>query len=457
MNKEDYKQVEKNEETIKRGVRNEKYSYLLLPTSYFLINIFLCLSFNGATAQTYYDFWGEPVDDDVVKSKLRDTTYIHDTVYVSDIDGFLKEYGLVNDLKQFVDNFGELKEMMDSLNNLSSYRLYYNFFLPHDSIKQLSSRFCIKEYKVANSNMYKFADNTSEWEELRDKDIIRRELLFHFEDNAEMTDAFLNDKIQIRKTISYMFSAMANSEGIAGINLFFPNYTFKEKRAMVQFVKSIRILMDASQDFKPGKIRLNITFLDKGHHIDKNFSYCLLQEVSEVLYVNSSNIKNNNYTIGERLTLDNIKNISFFPQLKSHFYIARYYPYRFDFRTLDITNFSESYIAKIIEADYPENRWEMYLFILIIFIIAILALIVLYYTYIPFSALINNNIESVLLISIVLILEIVALIVSTFRNMCYTDTFAFMKENPVAIFTLPLIMILVVPFLNVLAKKRRIP
>lgn len=406
------------------------------------------------TAQTFFNDWGYPVNDEVMKEKFRDTLYIHDTVYVSDIDGFLQPYGC--DLKTFAERYGEMKEMLDSLNSLSPDRLYYNFFLPQDSVRQLSNRFFIKEYKVSKDSVFRFADHTKDWDELRDTSIVRKELLFRFEDNAELTDAFLKDDLLIRKTISYLFNVMANNEGIVGINLFFPHYTFREKRAMTQFVKSIRILMDASRDFKPAKIRFNITFPDKGN-IDENFSYCLLQEVSEVLFIKNSDIIYSNYVEGVRLTLDNIRNISFFPQMKSHFYIARYYPKKLDIRNLNMTGFSENNIRDIIKADYPENRWETYLLVLILLIIVILVMVALYYTYVPFSTLINNNVESVLLIAIVLILEIIALIVSIFRNMCYNDTFAFMYKNPVVLFTLPLVMILIVPFLNGIAKKRRIP
>ena len=412
------------------------------------------LSVDSLTAQTYFNDWGYPVDDEIVKAKLRDTVYVHDTVYVSDIDGFLQQYGC--DLKEFALRYGEMQGMLDSLNSLSSDRLYFNFFLPQDSARQLSNRFFIKEYKVSKEHIFKFADHTKDWDRLRDTSILRKELLFRFEDSAELTDAFLKDDLLIRKTISYMFNAMANNKDIMGINLYFPHYTFKEKRAMTQFVKSVRVLMDASKDFKPSKIRLNVTFLNKGD-IDEDFSYCLLQEASEVLFIKSSDMIYSNYVEGQRLTLNNIRDINFFPQIKTHFYIARYDPSGNNIRTLNITDFSEASIKDLIKADYPENKWEMYLLILVLLILVIVTMVVLYYTYVPFSSLINNNVESVLLIAIVLLLEILALLVSIFRNMCYTDTFAFMYQNPVVIFTLPLIMILIVPFLNGIAKKRRIP
>lgn len=414
----------------------------------------LCITTIGLMAQRYFDEWGYQMDNETLQAQFQDTVYIHDTLIIADIDALMQISK--EDLMPFAKRYGELTGMLDSLNQLPSDRLYYNYFLLLDSARRLSNRFFIKEYHVVNDHFEESVDRTKDWDRLRDTSIIRKELLFSFDEDYSLTDAFLKNKVLIRRTLSHMFTIMSENPDIVGINLFFPNYTFKEKRAMTQFVKSVRILMDASCDFKPEKIRLNVTFPDRGA-MDENYSYCLLQEAGEVLFINSSTLIDNQYVEGKRMTLDSMKNIHFFPQLKNHFYIARFYTGNLDIRDKNLTDFSESSIAPIIDADYPENKWELYLLILIILLFIILVLVVLYYTYVPFSTLVNDNAESVLLIAIVLILEIMAIIVSIFRNMCYTDAFAFMHKNPVVLFTLPLAMILVVPFLNGIAKKRRIP
>lgn len=414
----------------------------------------LYLSTIQLSAQYYFDELGYPVHENTLREQFQDTVYIHDTLIIADIDALLKISK--EDLAAFAKRYEELTWMLDSLNQLSSDRLYYNYFVSLDSARRLSNRFYIKEYNIVNNDLKQSIDRTKDWDHLRDTSMIRKELLFSFDTISSITDAFLKNKLLIRKTLSQMFSIMSENPDIVGINLFFPHFTFEEKRAMTQFVKSVRILMDASQDFKPEKIRLNVTFLNRGE-IDENFSYCLLQEAGEVLYINSSNLINNDYVEGKRITLDNAKNIHFFPQLKNHFYIARFYPGTLNIREQNLTDFSEGAISHIIDADYPENKWEVYLLVLILLLLVILAFVILYYTYVPFSAWINDNVESVLLIAIVLILEIMAIIVSIFRNMCYTDSFAFMHKNPVVLFTLPLAMILIVPFLNGIAKKRRIP
>lgn len=408
------------------------------------------------SAQIYFDAYGFPVDEILLKEQFKDTIYLRDTLVIDDIETLVK---LSKDnLAPFARKYGELADMVDSLNRVTEDRLYYNFYLSRDSAQQLSNRFIIKEYNMdlQQDRFVQSSDRTKDWDQLRDTSLIRKELLFHLDANSELTNAFLKNKLLIRKTLSRMFTIMAGNPDIVGINIFFPHYTFEEKREMVQFIKSVRILMDASEKFKPQKIRLNVTFLNRGN-IDTDFSYCLLQEAGEVLYINSSDLIDRNYVAGTRITVDNIKNIRFLPQLKNHFYIVRYYTGNLDIRNQELKEFSEQSIDSVIQADYIENDWEIYLLSLILLFLLILFSILLYQLYVPFSALVNDNIESVLLIAIVLLLEILAIIVSIFRNMCYNDDFTFMHKNPAILFTLPLAMILIVPFLNGIAKKRRIP
>ncbi|MCD7937374.1 MAG: hypothetical protein LUG98_10975 [Tannerellaceae bacterium] len=424
---------------------------ILKPAGLFILFYFTVVNLS---AQIYFDEFGFPVEDATLWEQFRDTVYIHDTLIVADIDALVRI--AKEDLRPFAKRYEELTEMIDSLNKVTSDRVYYNFYLPRDSAHQLSNRFIIKEYNITTDHFIQASDRTKDWDMIRDTSLIRKELLFNFDANNALTGAFLKNKLLIRKTLSRMFTTLSETPGIVGINLYFPHYNFKEKRDMVQFVKSVRILMDASEKFKPHKVRLNVTFPDRGR-IDENFSYCLLQEAGEVLYINSSDLLDRHYAEGKRVTFDNIQNIKFIPQLKNHFYIARVYTGKIDIRQQNLTDFSESVIEPIINADYPENNWEIYLFIFIVLMVIILFFILLYYTYVPFSTLVNDNLENLLLIFILLLLEIMAIIVTMFRNMCYTDTFAFMHQNPAVLFILPLAIILIAPLLTGIAKKRRVP
>ncbi|MDR1370042.1 MAG: hypothetical protein LBJ72_07970, partial [Dysgonamonadaceae bacterium] len=168
----------------------------------------------------------------------RDTVYFRDTLVISDLDDFLKQYNC--NLKQFVEKYGSMKEMMDSLNNISGTQLYYNHFLPRDSTDKLSNRFIIKEFTIVKPDSIVSYDIplAKFTEEKNSSHTVRREILFRIKDPIE-TDRFLNNPDLILKTISGLFTYMqSDTLGIKGINLYFPDFTFKEKRAMTQFVKS---------------------------------------------------------------------------------------------------------------------------------------------------------------------------------------------------------------------------
>jgi hypothetical protein len=247
--------------------------------------------------------------------------------------------------------------------------------------------------------------------------------------------------------------------GIKGINLYFPDFTFKEKRAMTQFVKSIRIAMDASKKFKFKDTRLNVTFhAKKGmERIDKDFQYCLMQEASEVLFLSETDLIENYYVKGQRITPAEMKSVGFFAQLISHLYIARYYTGDIPVEQMNLEQFTPTDISFVLYADYLENSWEFYFFILIVIVVLIVILIILYGTWLPFSTLINENMESILLVAIIIAFEILALIITIIQHMCKEDSFIVIKNNPHLIFILPLILILVIPFMIGVFKKRRVP
>lgn len=389
----------------------------------------------------------------------RDTIYLHDTLCISDIDEFLKQYNC--DLKQFVEKYGSMKEMMDSINDISGMRLYYNFFMPQDSMRNVSNRFIVKEFTIGRRDTvlgYDIPLENSEIEKDKVADV-RREILFRIS-GAERTDRFLNNPDIILKTISSIFTYMQeDSAGIEGINLYFPDFTFKKKRAMTQFVKSVRITMEASKKFKFRDIRLNVTFhAGKGmEQVDKDFQYCLMQEASEVLYLFEPDVIDNYYVRGQRITSQDMKEIGFFAQFINHLYIARYYTCDENIGECNMEDFKPGAIAFVLTADFPENTWELYFYILIGVIAFIIVLIILYSTYLPFSTLINENMESILLIAIVFVFEIVALLITMFQYMCREDSFVVIENNPQLIFTIPLVLILVIPFMIGVFKKKRIP
>lgn len=389
-----------------------------------------------------------------------DTIAVHDTVFVSNIDGFLKQYGC--NLSTFAKKYGSMKRMVDSINNLSEERLFYNYFLPQDKDRKLSTRYIVKTFCINKRVLEQEEAAVSDFVDWKGKGLLRDEILFTCK-GADETDHFLRNPVAITQVISGMFTFMQEQEisdttKIKGINLYFPDFTFLDKRALVQFVKSVRIIMDASNCFKPPGTRLNVTFLtSKGtSDLDKDFLYALMQEATEVICLHQDMI-DSCYVNGNSTTSLNEMDVSLIDQIVSHYYIARYYTGSIDITKADMVCFSGLAINPYLQADYSENTWEIYLLLLLSTVLLIIVVVVLYYTCLPVSTFMNKYIESVVLVSVMMLLELLALAITTFQHMSEDDNFSQLQKQPLLLFSLPFVIVLIIPMLKGISKKRRIP
>lgn len=420
--------------------------------------LFLCLvrpfaQQNSNVPVTYYREQGEKFEE--VPKLPRDT--VHDTVLVSDIDAFLKQYGC--NLRSFVKKYGSNKHLIDSLNHLTGERLYYNFFMPANKEHRLSTRYIIRTFRVKEDSIELEKATASDVIEL--KKPVREEVLFVCR-GTDQTDRFLKNPSAIIKTISGMFTEMQKMDcpdttRIKGINLYFPDFTFHEKRAMVQFVKSVRIMMEASRYFTTIHTRLNVTFLKPSDKdgIDTGFLYSLKQEATEVICLDENTI-DSCYVKGIPVSLEQL-NIGLMSQIISHFYIARYYTGSLDIMKGNLTDFSEKKITPYLQADSLDNTWELFLFPMILSVLVMMVLVILYYTFLPFSTIVNKHIEMVVLSGVMMLLELLALSVTAFQHMCKDDGFSQLQKHPLLIFSLPLLAVLIIPLLRGVSKKRRMP
>lgn len=389
----------------------------------------------------------------------HDTLKIYDTVYVSDADEFLKKYynGKI-DLNRLVADYNLMKQTIDSLNKVTGEHLYYNFFLRNQKAGKLSNSVIVREFKI-DKNLKASMQSVQDLLDDKDPDF-SREILFTCE-GANRTDRFLNDPDAVLKAISYLFTQMQNDPvGVKAINLYFPDFTFREKRAMVQFVKSVRVVMDASKNFKYGKTRLNVIFLDqknKESQIGEDFKYAIMLKASELIFINAADVLENFYVEGDHMTRDEVTDINFITRMKSHFYVARYTPHAEDFTHDDITDFSAAKIKDLITADYPENNWEPYLWALIGLIILGIIVIAVYFLYLPFAYLLNRNMGIVLLSSIIYLFELFTLVGMVFQHMCTEDTETSISDNPWLMFCLPILMVIILPLLRELSRGKKLP
>ncbi len=376
------------------------------------------------------------------------TVTVYDTVYLAEINTIVKD-------------INELQALIDSLAGLSGERLYYNFFLRNDSLSTMSESFIVKELGV-NDELIPRALARREPENGIDP-AARREILFRIDD-SDRTARFIQNKTAIRKAISHLFTEMqSDSIGIRGVDLYFPDYDFTHRRDMVQFVKSVRIMMDASRDFKfesgaPVPMPLYVFFnadpdRDK---IPKDFIYSLGQEASSVVFFDNT-APENFYVRAKEFTAADWEGTGLLLRIRSHLSIARYYTEELDIIGQQITDFSEANIQDIIEADYSENHWETFMFILIALLAVSLVFLVLYRGNAALSLFVSHHTESVLLVLMVVVLEMGILLVTAFENMCEDDGFTLIEQHPLVIFLLPLGVVLAAPLLHHILKNRKTP
>lgn len=431
---------------------------LFIAFFFFQINIF------ATNESTFTDIYCSECGDSLGGILKLPNDTIRDTVYVSNIDGFLSQYGC--NLGTFAKKYGSMKRMVDSINNLSEERLYYNFFLPKDKNRKLSTRYIVKRFYINKRVLVQENEvATSDFVDWAGKSLLRTEILLTC-NGSDHTNLFLKDPVAISKVISGIFTTMQGYESndslkIEGINLFFPDFTFNEKRAMVQFVKSFRIILDASKSYRT---RLNVTFINsKGiQNIEKGFLYALMQEASEVICLNnnmidSCYISGSSLAYGSKLEKWKMENLNLTDQIFSHYYIARYYTDTLDIVNTELTSFTENDIKCYLHADYSENTWEIYMLLLLLTLFVMIVVVILYYTCFPVSTFVNKHIEFVVLVSLMMLLEILALGITTFQHMCKDDDFSALQKQPLLLFSLPLVIVLIIPLFKGISKKRRMP
>lgn len=389
----------------------------------------------------------------LVEKLPRDTIIKRDTIYISDLDALSKDYGIY--MKDFINKYDTIKKT-----EMSAQSLFYNFFLPKDPSGLISNRIIVKEIIVGeNTDARSLEPSDSYYNKSTNKTRLSREFLFTCT-GSENTDLFLDDQRAIRKNISILFKTMeSDTTGIDGLNLYFPDFSFKKKRPLVQFVKSVRIIMDASEKFKFASTRLSVFLPDNGENkdIDKDLSYALLQEASDIILLKPEEALNDPVVGGTVKTPDSLSNIGMFSRIKAHAYIARFSFDKVNITDYQLNTFEGEEYERILNSDYAENEWETFLFILIGLLFVIGGLVLLYYIFLPFSNYINDHIENMLFVALVVLFEIVALTICIFQFMCREDRFSILEDSPYLIFILPLLLILLLPFLSFLKRKRRLP
>jgi hypothetical protein len=385
-----------------------------------------------------------------------ETVYVHDTIYVSDADEFLRKYynGPLN-INALVRNRRLMDSTLRQLSHVSGEKLFYNFFERQRFPRALSNNIVIKEFVLnPDFNLRPLADYTG----ADARKGLSRELLFRFE-GRDRTNRFLNDDKAIVRAISYMFTQLQQDSTVRSLDLYFPDFDFRDKHAMAQFVKSIDLVRHASKDFNPERMNVKVFFhkpADKSL-ASEGFLYAIMLKAGEVVLLDGTEVMDNFYVYGDAMTRSEVEAVGFLTRMRSHFYLARFHHKDVEIQGRNLTDFSPASIHAIVHGDFPENNWEPYMWGLIgIFCFAAL-LSVLYFIFPPLALMLNQNLGVVLMCSIVLIIEIIFLFEMMFENMCFEDESTSITQNPSLLFCMPIVMVIVVPILRQVARGRKLP
>lgn len=407
--------------------------------------------------QTYTAPWDIPaLEDPYFFEPYFDTIYIHDTVYVSNADAFLKRYynGKIN-LNELVKNQQILDSILRNLSAVSGKELFYNYFGHHRFPRALSNSISIKEFSLEEDLSFKQRKFNAG---VPSPGSLSNELLFRF-NGAYRTNRFLTNSEAVVRAISYIFKALqADTTKIRSINLYFPDFNFKEKRAMAQFVKSVRMVLDAAKEYDISTMKLKVFFHNQKNPeiIGEDFLYSLMIKASEVVLLDPTNVIDDYYVEGDPFSKDDIENVGLFTRMNSHFYLARFTNGNPEIRD-SITDFSVSSIRSIALGDLPENNWEYYLWFLIGLIALVILISLLYFFYPPFSYILNQNMGIILASSVVFTIEFFMLAGVVFQNMCTEDESTSLNENPALLFCMPILMVVVLPLMRQFSRNKKLP
>lgn len=164
-----------------------------------------------------------------------------------------------------------------------------------------------------------------------------------------------------------------NGKKAEGLNIYLPDFTFKEKRAFTQFIKSLSMLLkhygkDGKPYYDPTPV-FSLTFSRKALH-EQLFLATLTRYVDFIHFIDFDEF---GFPVGEQETIDNTFPTSFVMDFISQFYIIHEHrPY-----TINKTTIHPD-IRMLSQANYASTNWELYFILEVLLLCLALGLILAY-------------------------------------------------------------------------------
>ncbi|GEM_PF-4662844 len=442
------------------------YRYILL----FLL--FPVMAGNGQTEGTPEEYlyvnrppvevpvWSESEDEWIWDWETLDSIIVHDTItdtlYISRLEDITLQFGISFD--EYVRRFMMFKDEQDSLSAITSERLYLNYFLPMlaSDTEFMNKRLVCREYTIAQDQ---------EYTELRLKDYPMN--YFYALEGIPMdvmltcygtknTDIFLQSPYARQTTIEQLFSAIyfTRNRTIDGINFYFPDYSFREKREMAQFVKSLSLVTDSSRIEGIRGLKLYLTF-DKEEGLKNKDFLCCLTQMADSVFLLDQQTELNAIPVMNIVDSSDAEVLPVFSKMRNQLYLARYATGGFP--ETNPEEFLLSDIRAIMNSDYDDNLWETYFLILIGIILLIIVFVLFYRFSSVFSGYISKNMDYMYALLIMLVLEIYLLAFTMLECMSKDNIFTFGDKNRDAILWMPFLFLFIIPMMKSIRNRRNLP
>lgn len=432
-----------------------------IPVAFGLLTFCLCLVSGGLSAQSVdpsagdyiweeygYD-WEEPVEPLI----LRDTIY--DTLYISTAEDVTSRLGLTFD--EYVRRFLVAEEALDTADLFSPESLYLNYFLPllRSTDAFFSRRLVVREYTLSPSDFRArlqltelpyFPPHIAEGVPL---DVM---LTCYGE---EATTQLLHSPAAIEAALEQLFASVCFSrKPIQGVNLYFPDYNFRNKRQMAQLIKSVSLVTDSMRVASIRGMKLYVTFDRQAGLRHRDFLCCLTQMADSVLLLDRHH-ELYTFPVIEVIDHADAGALSVPAKIRNQLYLARYRTGAFPEVSADEFRFSD--LRAVMYSDYPDNVWQRYFWGLIGILLILLAFGLVYRFSPEFAYRVNSNLEYMLALLVMVLLEFYLLLFAIFEGMSKDDVFTFGENNRNTLLLMPLLFLFLLPGVRALRRRRKLP
>jgi hypothetical protein len=268
----------------------------------------------------------------------------------------------------------------------------------------------------------------------------------YFLQSPQLIDTYL---VQLFR---YIHEANTQEAGkIHGVNFYFPDFSFNKKRAMAQFAKSISLVTDSCRLNTIRSLKVYFSFDQKT--ADKNIEYLsCISDMTDSIFV-FNNQANPLFSSVEVITRDNADKYSLLSKVIDEIYLASFYidyfpaTHPFEFQANDI--------IRLMHADYPENNWETYAFVLAGMFLLALVMLFLYFTVPGLAWYLSRNQKYLTLLVLMLLFEVFLLLFSMVEAMSRSNVFDFSEKNKNVLLFMPVLLVFIAPVLKLSRNKEK--